>query len=759
MTAESGDTGFRGNLSGSGFGLALDWGAGADGQPIITGVHKTAPGMSESWAPVYTGVDKLDSMTITRTTGSGTQVIGERYGISQFGIPSKLERDLDGINILTMTKTLDQPSLRVSALTYTYLDEQGLPSEDKQVFSYSPRGNLIGIDTQIIDQGSDPQGAFPQWWLDWDGHRQLFNMQGLKGLDDPYPYQSHHYDHDRRRIDRTSPNVGGRLVYAYHGSRLIAVGQQNWTSDLVVGATPKPAGEPTWLYAIGWGPDGPVFLADLVNGEDYFILSDHLGTPWAYKNLETNQVYFTPFNAWGELLAYDETRWMETRPFDHGNIPVTGFQLLPNQVWDIISLGLGGHHYDRITALTYMHHRYYHPRLGHFISPDFRAPDIFDPSTYKHPYAYANGNPILFWDPDGLKDILYWAGKAEYSLRIPDEEWIAMLHGEIGFMGISLPLLERIETKTKYKNIGWMTAVCENCNEIRDYKSELAARDSFLYRFIREYMSETAEVRLSVLEETWGMSIKEKLNISANRTSVYKTLANQGLIHLLSGNREDPFFVGVGYFLEASSSQVFPRILHYLEFSLERDLAIASMFTTAGEMGILIKSITRPSSGLLANSFDEILPSADDFLTYYHGTSKEGAKSIRESGINLRVGNPTADFGQGFYLAPTREAAEWSAKRLYDEFEIVEFRVAKSQIDDLDILIFDSATDSWADFIKFHKKYGPDKLLHGTQPYDMVIGPMFRRYGKKGVKAWPDRLQFSIHTRKATDIFNRSVVK
>lgn len=56
-------------------------------------------------------------------------------------------------------------------------------------------------------------------------------------------------------------------------------------------------------------------------------------------------------------------------------------------------------------TMIYMHNRYYSPLLGHFLTPDFRAPDIYDPTTFTEPYAYAAGNPFMYWDPDGLAEV------------------------------------------------------------------------------------------------------------------------------------------------------------------------------------------------------------------------------------------------------------------------------------------------------------------------------------------------------------------
>jgi RHS repeat-associated protein len=118
--------------------------------------------------------------------------------------------------------------------------------------------------------------------------------------------------------------------------------------------------------------------------------------------VSTGEVTYTPYSPWGELLAHDPTRGPPT--FPEGNIPASGISLpdFGDFPGHLPPLGLAGHLIEQDTGLVVMHHRTYHPRLGHFLTPDFRPPSIDDPSTFSEPYAYAAGNPVFYWDPDGL---------------------------------------------------------------------------------------------------------------------------------------------------------------------------------------------------------------------------------------------------------------------------------------------------------------------------------------------------------------------
>lgn len=147
----------------------------------------------------------------------------------------------------------------------------------------------------------------------------------------------------------------------------------------------------------------------------------------------------------------------------------------------------------------------------------------------------------------------------------------------------------------------------------------------------------------------------------------------------------------------------------------------------------------------------------DDVTTFYHGTSSEYASTIRANGVDLSKGNPGADFGRGFYLTTSREEALHSAGRLYDgPLDAVEFNVPNSELANLSRLEFGAADSAWQDFTRFHKTFAPEDLLHGGQPYDIVSGPLFRRFDRFGSPIpWENRLpQTSIHTPSAVDVFN-----
>jgi hypothetical protein len=148
--------------------------------------------------------------------------------------------------------------------------------------------------------------------------------------------------------------------------------------------------------------------------------------------------------------------------------------------------------------------------------------------------------------------------------------------------------------------------------------------------------------------------------------------------------------------------------------------------------------------------------SAGEVTTFYHGTSAEYAAAIRARGIDLTAGESFADFGKGFYLTTSREEALMSASRRYSgSLDVVEFNVPTQQFNNLSKLEFGSANGAWQDFVGFHKTYSPEILVHAGQPYDLVTGPLFRRYSGGAPISWETRLpQTSIHTPNAVDLFN-----
>ncbi|CAM2065720.1 Ig-like domain-containing protein [Sulfidibacter corallicola] len=381
--------------------LDLDWASrdlseacpapGTAGPPdsVITQVTRRAPGLEEVWTPTYSADLSLTGVRIDRTSSLGTDVIEERYGDSGNGVAKNkllagLTRVLNGTVLVQEAFCLDGTAdeRRISEVRRhaTCATEDGEddgadggtppPAPEVDIYAYDP---ALGHLTQVHKSNGDVMT------YGWDGFRRLIERDKNGTAQERFEYDIQH-----RRVQAAVPGVGQHLVFAWHGSRVIAIGERSGASF-------------NWTHAIGYGPFGPVFLRDLSGETDYYILTDHLGTPFAYKKADGDEVYFTPYSPWGELLA--------TKPGDEGKpgqIPNKGFHLPPGAGFRTVSMGIGGHLIDHDSGLVNMHHRFYDPRLGHFLNPDYRIPDLYDPSTVKEPYAYAAGNPVLYWDPDGL---------------------------------------------------------------------------------------------------------------------------------------------------------------------------------------------------------------------------------------------------------------------------------------------------------------------------------------------------------------------
>jgi hypothetical protein len=178
-------------------------------------------------------------------------------------------------------------------------------------------------------------------------------------------------------------------------------------------------------------------------------------------------------------------------------------------------------------------------------------------------------------------------------------------------------------------------------------------------------------------------------------------------------------------------------------------------------IGGIAKQLRKIEVGLDFKNLRIIPKKADEpFTTFYHGTTANVASDIRIKGIDLSKGSEYSDFGQGFYLTTSREEALLSAGRGLDPntpLDVVSFRVPDSDLSKLSSLRFKSTDADWQDFVRFHKTYGPRDLLHGGQTYDLIEGPLFRRYSgaDKAPIPWLDRTnQTSIHTQNSVDLFN-----
>lgn len=151
-------------------------------------------------------------------------------------------------------------------------------------------------------------------------------------------------------------------------------------------------------------------------------------------------------------------------------------------------------------------------------------------------------------------------------------------------------------------------------------------------------------------------------------------------------------------------------------------------------------------------------------LTLYHGTDDGSATQIRH-GIQLHLGRPLADFGQGFYTTTSlHQARNWANMRCRrlrrrpgssrPTATVLQFDVDRDQLAGLEMLTFvieTSSADYW-DLVHHCRGGGRNRI---ARVYDAVFGL---------VSLWPQTLvikdcdQMSFHTGLALTVLPQAKI-
>ena len=124
-------------------------------------------------------------------------------------------------------------------------------------------------------------------------------------------------------------------------------------------------------------------------------------------------------------------------------------------------------------------------------------------------------------------------------------------------------------------------------------------------------------------------------------------------------------------------------------------LSLRLLFTllfiaTCNMMGVLASSGAESSKSVSIDA--PVRGGGDDFVTFYHGTSKSGAANIRANGIDLSYSRARTDFGRGFYTTTSQlQAQKWAARH---GGEVLEFRVSRQALESLNSLNLATKTQS-----------------------------------------------------------------
>lgn len=263
---------------------------------------------------------------------------------------------------------------------YTALDQLQATNRSGKGFAFDPADNLVQIKNAALTYDAANElislgdGASASFSYDAPGNR--VQATGPRGTT-MYSYDqanrlvafdsaAYAYNGDGLRISKTVDGALHRFVWDLHGRLPLILGD----------------GQAQFIY----GPNGVPFEQIGNDGSVLWFHQDQLGSTRGLSDSQGKFVAKYTYNAFGRRVSEAGE--------DAGPTPAT-------------PLLFSGQYTDAESRLQYLRARYYDPATGQFLTRDPPA------AATRHPYLYANGDPINNTDPSGLCD--EYAGGLEDS--------------------------------------------------------------------------------------------------------------------------------------------------------------------------------------------------------------------------------------------------------------------------------------------------------------------------------------------------------
>jgi hypothetical protein len=153
-------------------------------------------------------------------------------------------------------------------------------------------------------------------------------------------------------------------------------------------------------------------------------------------------------------------------------------------------------------------------------------------------------------------------------------------------------------------------------------------------------------------------------------------------------------------------------------------------------------------------------------LILYHGTVLNSAQGIVASGIDRRTFRPGTDFGPGFYattnLAQAREWAARKARKLGGVPAVIRFFVNRDAAASLQAVWFVRHGSDGSDYWFLVGSCREGAADHGRTGfngfYDLVVGPVAKRWTSRPYAIIDDSDQVSFHTDNALAILRTPTI-